>query len=55
MLAQNLLASDVVRRITWQPPSPLDETGVREQLARHGARPWQIDLTAPGLAEALAD
>ena len=55
VLAQNLLASDVVRRITWAPPSPLDETAVREDLARHGARPWQIDLTAPGLSEALAD
>ncbi len=55
VLAQNLLASDVLRRITWAPPSPLDEAAVREDLARHGARPWQIELTAVGLSEALAD
>lgn len=55
VLAQNLLASDVVRRIAWQPPAPLDETAVREHLARYGARPWQIDLTAHDLATALAD
>ena len=55
VLAQNLLASDVVRRLAWQPPAPLDETAVREHLARYGARPWQIDLTAHDLATALAD
>jgi ribonuclease D len=55
VLAQNLLASDVVRHIAWQPPAPLDETAVREHLARYGARPWQVDLTAPGLVTALAD
>lgn len=54
VLAQNLLASDVVRRLAWQPPDPPDETAVREHLAEHGARPWQIDLTAARLAEALA-
>ena len=55
VLAQNLLASDVVRRLSWQPPAPLDETGVREQMAEYGARPWQIGLTAPGLTAALAE
>ena len=42
MLAQNLLASDVVRRLAWEPPNPLDEVAVRERLAALGARPWQI-------------
>jgi ribonuclease D len=54
VLAQNLLASDVVRRLAWQPPQPADETAVRERLAEYGARPWQIDLTAPALPAALA-
>jgi ribonuclease D len=53
VLAQNLLASDVLRRLAWQPPQPVDETAVREHLAESGARPWQIDLTAPGLTSAL--
>lgn len=53
VLAQNLLASDAVRRLTWQPPQPLDETAVRERLAESGARPWQIDLTAERLTAAL--
>lgn len=54
VLAQNLLASDVVRRLAWQPPNPLDETAVRERLAEAGARPWQVELTAPGITAALA-
>ena len=33
MLAQNLLASDVIRRLAWQPPQPADEDAVRERLA----------------------
>jgi ribonuclease D len=55
VLAQNLLASDVVRRLAWEPPAPLDEAAVRARLAALDARPWQIDLTAPGLTTALAE
>jgi ribonuclease D len=53
VLAQNLVASDVLRRLAWAPPQPTDETSVREHLAESGARPWQIDLTAAALALAL--
>jgi ribonuclease D len=53
VLAQNLLASDVVRRLCWDPPRPLDERALRERLAELGARPWQIGLTAAPLAAAL--
>ncbi len=54
VLAQNLLASDIVRRLAWQPPEPGDETSVRERLAAAGARAWQIELTAAPLSAALA-
>jgi len=54
VLAQNLLPSDIVRRLCWQPPRSSDEPGVRQRLADLGARPWQIELTAPRLAAALA-
>ena len=55
VLAQNLLASDVVRRLCWEPPQPVDEDAVRTRLAALGARPWQVELTARPLAEALAN
>jgi ribonuclease D len=54
VLPQNLLASDVVRRLCWQPPAPITEAAVRERLVEVGARPWQIELVAAALAEALS-
>ncbi len=54
VLAQNLLASDVLRRLAWQPPAPPDDAAVRDRLAELGARPWQIGLTAEPLAAALS-
>ena len=53
VLAQNLLASDTVRRLAWSPPSPIDTTTVTAQLIRLDARPWQIALTADALTTAL--
>jgi ribonuclease D len=55
VLAQNLLAADVVRRLAWQPPQPLDEDTVCAALANYGARPWQRELTAPVLSAALLE
>jgi ribonuclease D len=54
VLAQNLLASDVIRRLAWAPPRPADAASVRSRLAELGARPWQVELTADRLAAALA-
>jgi ribonuclease D len=54
VLVQNLLASDVLRRLTWEPPATADPSAVAERLRELGARPWQVALTAPALAAALA-
>ena len=53
VLSQNLLASDIMRRIAWEPPRPLTEEAVRAELARLGARPWQVELIAGALTAAL--
>ena len=53
VLAQNLLPSDIVRRLCWQPPEPIEPSAVQARLAELGARPWQIELTAAPLAGAL--
>jgi ribonuclease D len=55
VLPQSLLASDVVRRLAWAPPTPATTTAVATDLAGYGARPWQIELCAPGLAAALTE
>jgi ribonuclease D len=49
---ENLVAPDYVRRLMWQPPSPADVPG---DLARLGARAWQIELSAPILASAIEE
>jgi ribonuclease D len=50
---ENLLAPDAVRRLAWAPPTPSTPDVVAEVLRGHGARPWQIRLTAAALAKAL--
>lgn len=53
---ENLMSPDLVRRVLWTPPDS-DGAGLdaalAEVLAARGARPWQIDLTAPVLREAI--
>jgi len=51
---ENLLSPDAVRRLCWAPPSPSPaaET-VAAVLRAHGAREWQVGLTASALAGAL--
>jgi ribonuclease D len=52
---ENLLAPDTVRRLCWAPPGgptpSADE--VAAFLREHGARPWQVGLTAAVLSGAL--
>ena len=58
---ENLLSPDALRRLSWDPPQPRgglsdeqsDEQAVAQALADYGARPWQIELTAGPIAEAL--
>ncbi|HJY72025.1 MAG TPA: ribonuclease D [Streptosporangiaceae bacterium] len=51
--AENLLPPDVVRRLAWQPPDPVGPAEVTADLAAHGARPWQVGLTALPISRAL--
>jgi ribonuclease D len=55
VLPQSLLASDVVRRLAWAPPTPATPTAVATDLAGYGARAWQIEVCAPDLAAALTE
>jgi ribonuclease D len=50
---ENLISPESVRRLAWTPPQPVDAATVVGALAVMGARPWQIELVGPGLAEAL--
>ncbi|MBO0825263.1 MAG: ribonuclease D, partial [Actinobacteria bacterium] len=50
---ENLLSPDAVRRLAWEPPAELSASAIGADLARYGARPWQVDLTALPLSKAL--
>jgi ribonuclease D len=51
---ENILSPDLVRRIMWSPPRPVDTETVGEVLRVGGARPWQIELTLDVLTAAAA-
>mgnify|MGYP001550182974 FL=1 len=51
---ENLLLPDLMRRLAWSPPSS-DAAEVTDFLLAGGARPWQVTITAAGLAAAMAD
>jgi ribonuclease D len=53
---ENLLTPDYLRRLLWAPPDVSDaelDDAVAAELARLGARAWQIELMAPLIAEAI--
>jgi ribonuclease D len=50
---ENLVTPDLVRRLCWAPPDDAGPAGVGRALREMGARPWQAELTADLLAEAL--
>ncbi|NKY38375.1 ribonuclease D, partial [Cellulomonas septica] len=52
--AENLLQPDLLRRLCWAPPRPLDATTIADALATGGARAWQVELLAERLATAFA-
>jgi ribonuclease D len=54
MPQENLITPDTVRRLCWEPPSEATVESVSDFLAAHGARPWQIEQTAPLLTESLS-
>jgi ribonuclease D len=51
--AENLLPPDVVRKLAWRPPEPPSPEAVGADLTSHGARAWQVELTAKPVSKAL--
>jgi len=54
MPVENILSPDLVRRLMWSPPAPLDTDAIAEALRAGGAREWQIELTRDLLTRAAA-
>lgn len=53
--AENLISPDTVRRLAWEPPTATDPDSIAEVLRAHGARAWQVGLTAQALSAALTE
>jgi ribonuclease D len=51
---ENLLTPELVRRLAWA-PAAVDRQGIAAYLAEKGARPWQVELTAEVLADAMRE
>ena len=52
---ENVLTPDVLRRLAWTPPAPLDLESVTEALMSLGAREWQVGLTAEPIVNAFVE
>ncbi|MGZ5409301.1 MAG: ribonuclease D [Aeromicrobium sp.] len=50
---ENLISPGALRALAWEPPAEHTTEAVSAALASAGARQWQIDLAAEGLATAL--
>jgi ribonuclease D len=55
MPTENLLTPELLRRVAWHPPQPMDAGSVGHALAELGARDWQIAQTAQLIADAFVD
>ncbi|BDV30638.1 ribonuclease D [Microbacterium terricola] len=53
MPTENLLTPEMLRRVAWAPPAPLDAASVGDALLALGARPWQIAQTAQVIVDAF--
>jgi ribonuclease D len=50
---ENLLTPELLRRLAWAPPEPVELDTVRTVLAEMGARTWQIDKLAEPITESF--
>jgi ribonuclease D len=50
---ENVLTPELLRRLAWAPPEPIELATVRASLAEMGARPWQVDAIAAPVTHAF--
>ncbi|QCQ15947.1 ribonuclease D [Microbacterium sp. RG1] len=53
MPTENLLTPELLRRVAWEPPTPVDADTVGAALLALGARQWQVRETAQTIADAF--
>ncbi len=53
MPTENLLTPELLRRVAWDPPQPIDAASIADALRKAGARDWQVHETAQLITEAF--
>ncbi|MCC9306385.1 ribonuclease D [Kitasatospora sp. RB6PN24] len=51
--AENLITPELIRRVSWEPPTEPTTPAVGGALRALGARGWQVELVAPVVAQAF--
>ncbi|MDQ1545596.1 MAG: ribonuclease [Actinomycetota bacterium] len=50
---ENVLTPELLRRLAWAPPEPVEHESVRAALSDMGARAWQVDAIADPITDAF--
>jgi ribonuclease D len=50
---ENVLTPELLRRLAWSPPEPIELASVQAALSEMGARPWQVDAVAEPITAAF--
>jgi ribonuclease D len=50
---ENVLTPELLRRLAWAPPEPIEPDSVRAALSEMGARAWQVDAIAEPITDAF--
>ncbi|MDQ1551158.1 MAG: ribonuclease, partial [Actinomycetota bacterium] len=50
---ENVLTPELLRRLAWAPPEPIERESVRAALSGMGARAWQVDAIADPITDAF--
>jgi ribonuclease D len=50
---ENVLTPELLRRLAWAPPEPIELDSVRSELSEMGARSWQVDAVAEPITQAF--
>jgi ribonuclease D len=50
---ENVLTPELLRRLAWAPPEPIELATVRAALSEMGARVWQVDALAAPITDAF--
>lgn len=52
---ENVLTPELLRKLSWSPPVPVEVETITTMLREYGAREWQLDATAQVIVDAFVE